>query len=1553
MAELVSSAHARCFFAFESLIRALKQPARDFQDHISPRDVQNEFDKYTIWAGNVGAAHSGKRYEISLDYRLREASFLREQVSKLLSTLEEKVSTAAGLIRGERKPFEEEQTEESDSEVSISSDLGVEQEEGATEFEDSPWEISSDSSNGDGSSLQHWQTHQKPDEPRVPCRSPSKTTARSELSVGCSPILELPRLVESIKFTITCLYRLPIRRPAPLDRIKHRTSIDSAVYQHFDVLYVKDKFPNLQLQAATRLGKMITRRRQILHYREAHKQSLDVARVQPKIAAVSEAPPTSSIIEGGSKVTVEDRGSQATPSRLVLSQAASSHFTLRSKATTVRPGELKLLISKDHMDTLFAPSVAESKSSMASSYAGKTIRISVPSRPKNDDGQELEQFECPYCLLTKNVSNDRRWKKHVLEDLQPYVCTYGDCELYDHFFESRDAWFKHEAQQHRTKWSCNVDGHMEYDSEGHFLLHMRTDHDQNFDEAQFSLVKSMFRRPTNSLEGTCNLCDRPSKNLRSHLSRHLQQIAIFALPRVNETAGSGQAERDSRSSRYKKDNLDNGESSGSSSSSTDVLRDDQPVPNHSTSDTFDVEDDYNEGENIPDTITDQGWDDITDKFTKARERTFRLLRILVLEMNDESRNKMVALIKRLKVEPIVIMSDETSTADALQNHAESDAIIIGDAFGSSALNATIRQIRDVTDAPIVVIHESASTLGPIPNISDWTELYEPSQGDIEEALGSFCQWAPAPPHWRPATSNHMDRLSGAGTFTTGTMRLLRYEEDGRLTIASFDDAIPLYAILSHTWGPDAEEMTFADLIKGGGKDKPGYKKIRFCGEQAQQDGLQYFWVDTCCIDKTDKAELSLAVRSMFRWYQNATKCYVYLSDVSTKDKKAADSSTEFTWEPAFRSSRWFTRGWTLQELLAPSVVEFFSQEWERLGDKTSLKLLIQKVTSIPHEALDGAPLSQFSVAERLRWKGERQTKREEDSWYSLLGIFDVEIEPAYSEGAANAFKRLKDEINKLQTCIRDIGCIDPSDDKKRIEDTKGGLLADSYRWVLDNATFQQWQQEPNSRLLWVKGDPGKGKTMLLCGIIDELQSSMPKTALLSYFFCQATDSRINNATAVLRGLLYMLVKQQPSLIFHVRKRHDHAGKALFEGPNAWVALTEIFVDVLRDPNLSTTYLIIDALDECAKDRTKLLEFVAQQSSTFNRVKWVVSSRNWPEIEAQLERAGQKVKLSLELNAKSVAAAVNVFIQQKVYQLAEEKRYKTEVRHAVLQHLRSNANDTFLWVALVCQDLKTTLKWNVVKRLALFPPGLNSLYERMIDQISESDSAKICRQVLASTTILYRPVTISELVALVEQLEDLDDLESVRKIIGLCGSFLTLWEDTVYFVHQSAKDFLLTTAFDKIFPHGTKDVHRAIFLKSLALLSRTLHRDMYSLKEPGCPIENAKPLDLDPLAASRYSCVYWIDHLCDSKPASRANSGSGLQVSGVVDSFLRTKYLYWLEGLSLCKSIGKGVVSMEKLWSLVQVRHTRSTCLWFDLDANASRRYMTIIDLLSLFRTHCG
>jgi hypothetical protein len=767
------------------------------------------------------------------------------------------------------------------------------------------------------------------------------------------------------------------------------------------------------------------------------------------------------------------------------------------------------------------------------------------------------------------------------------------------------------------------------------------------------------------------------------------------------------------------------------------------------------------------------------------------------------------------------------------------------------------------------------------------------------------------------------------------MRLLERSDDGELSLTKDyigDNKVPTYAILSHTW-QDGQEVTFDDWTKGNAKRKAGYKKIQFCAQQAKRDGVYHFWVDTCCINKADPVELQDAINSMFRWYKGSAKCYVYLSDVSTTKQEGGRGDSELTWEPTFRASRWFTRGWTLQELLAPLSVEFFSQEGEHLGDKQSLEQYIKEITDIPISALRGAELQGFRVDKRLLWAKNRQTTRKEDKAYCLLGLFGIFMPLIYGEGEEHAFKRLLDEIYKPRNslsqrqhsglmskedkeCVKNLRLTDPSHDKSRIEETKGGLLKDAYRWVLHHDDFQEWRDSEHGQLLWIKGDPGKGKTMLLCGIIDELRNSMAKTNLLSYFFCQATDSRINNSTAILRGLLYMLVSQQSSLVSYIRDKYDHAGGALFKDANTWAALTEIFTNMLQDPALDNAYLIVDALDECITDLPKLLNFVAKQSSASSRVKWLVSSRNWPEIEERLERAGHKVRLSLELNAEAVSTAVTVFIEQKVSRLAKQKKYDEQTQDAIQEHLALNANNTFLWVALVCQNLETTSKRHVLKKLDMFPPGLDSLYERMMQQINNlEDDAELCKQVLALITLVYRPITLQELAVLLEDIGD--DSESIQEIISLCGSFLTLREETVYFVHQSAKDFILSQVAKEVFPSGKEDVHHIICARSLDVISRTLQRDMYGLKALAYPIGAVKQPDPDPLAASGYSCIYWIDHLCDSNLKSSASKS--LQDGGIVDVFLKKKYLYWLEGLSLCKSMPKGIVSMTNLWSLVQVR----------------------------------
>jgi hypothetical protein len=243
------------------------------------------------------------------------------------------------------------------------------------------------------------------------------------------------------------------------------------------------------------------------------------------------------------------------------------------------------------------------------------------------------------------------------------------------------------------------------------------------------------------------------------------------------------------------------------------------------------------------------------------------------------------------------------------------------------------------------------------------------------------------------------------------MRLLTWDNQNvPILTDNRDENLPPYAILSHTWGSEQDEVTFADIQTRQGSSKAGYNKIRFSGEQARRHKIEHFWVDTCCINKDRPNELAEAITSMFRWYKNSTKCYVYLSDVSVLEVEEV-GNTQSMWEADFRRSRWFTRGWTLQELLAPTNVEFFSKEGEFLGTKQTLAQVIHEVTTIPLTAIRGASLSQFEIDEKIRWTKGRKTTKREDGAYCLLGIFNVFMPLIYGEGD-NAYRRLRQGINE-------------------------------------------------------------------------------------------------------------------------------------------------------------------------------------------------------------------------------------------------------------------------------------------------------------------------------------------------------------------------------------------------------------------------------------------------------------------------------------------------------------------------------------------------------------
>jgi hypothetical protein len=476
------------------------------------------------------------------------------------------------------------------------------------------------------------------------------------------------------------------------------------------------------------------------------------------------------------------------------------------------------------------------------------------------------------------------------------------------------------------------------------------------------------------------------------------------------------------------------------------------------------------------------------------------------------------------------------------------------------------------------------------------------------------------------------------------MRLLELQPDGSFTLTKdYLIDIPEYAILSHTWGAEGEEITYQDLIGGDYKDKPGYEKLQFCGHQAAVDGIQYFWVDTCCIDKSNSTELYEAINSMFRWYRNAKKCYAFLPDISLERSGEA-------WELEYRANRWFTRGWTLQELVAPKTVEFFSIEGCLFGDKQSLEQQIHEITGIPIKALQGTPLNQFSIDERMRWAAYRNTTRREDKAYCLLGIFEIYMPLIYGE-EHHAMTRLQKEISQLSK----VGVFASDQDRQRHYRMTDWLSTLDFpaqhsdfisrrqpgtgQWFLDTPKFNDWIHTPRGTL-FCPGIPGAGKTMMATLTIDHL-IKIGNNIGLAYIFCNYKAHDEQNIINLLSAILKQLVQEQPAISEPLTQLYErHSSR------RTRPALEDI-VTILKGvtKSLSATYIVIDGLDECSDrfgTRSQLLRKL-RELQLESDVRLLVTSRFVQDIENEF-------KLMPKLEVRASDADVKRYVDSQMDRL---------------------------------------------------------------------------------------------------------------------------------------------------------------------------------------------------------------------------------------------------------------------------------------------------------------
>lgn len=504
--------------------------------------------------------------------------------------------------------------------------------------------------------------------------------------------------------------------------------------------------------------------------------------------------------------------------------------------------------------------------------------------------------------------------------------------------------------------------------------------------------------------------------------------------------------------------------------------------------------------------------------------------------------------------------------------------------------------------------------------------------------------------------------------------------------------------------------------------------------------------------------------------------------------------------------------------------------------------------------------------------------------------------------------------------LKKLRVTNPSDDKRRIEHAKGDLLDDCYQWVLHHEAFQRWGDDDNGRLLWIRGDPGKGKTMLICGIINHLEQELTSDDTIAYFFCQATDSSTNTAQTVVRGLVYGLLRRHLSLTKKILEMYGDAGDNLYEDANSWTALCKMLETLLKEVGPQTTSLLIDGLDECRTGRSDLLKLVVRLSQSGVRI--LVSSRNWPDIEQGLSSFPEKLSVRLELNADAISAAVGSFIDQKVKNLARQKGFDQAIQTSIAEYMHLNANDTFLWVALVCHDLSDNMvrKWQIQKKLESFPSGLSELYERMAQDIIKSQDVELCQQVLGLMSLAYRPIRLMELLSLVEDPAMFPpDTDYLQEIVELCGSFLVVKDGTIYFVHQSSQDFVRDRFSSALLPHDMCTTHGIIARQAIKAMSGVLEEDIYKLSKPGIHINDIAVPHIDPLAPVKYACLHWADHVAE------AVNGAGddmlamnrihlelFQNGGSIEGFLMKHLIHWFECLSLLRAAHSGITALANL-----------------------------------------
>ena len=804
----------------------------------------------------------------------------------------------------------------------------------------------------------------------------------------------------------------------------------------------------------------------------------------------------------------------------------------------------------------------------------------------------------------------------------------------------------------------------------------------------------------------------------------------------------------------------------------------------------------------------------------------------------------------------------------------------------------------------------------------------------------------------------MVRLNGVRV-----MRLLRIEDNGSFTLTENfvkEEEIPKYAVLSHRWLADREEVNFDDMRDGAARKKAsGYKKIQFCHQQAVKDGLQYIWVDTCCINKSSSQELQEAITTMFEWYQNSSRCYVYLMDVSA-DEDAADDTADGAvvsqpWGTAFCKSSWFTRGWTLQELLAPTNVMFFSREGKRLGSKTTLQRWIHEITAIPYRALQGEPLSTFSIAERLSWAKSRRTTRKEDKAYSLHGIFNVFMLSNYGEGDY-AWVRLQELLEKKypdsphldharsNLPVASAAAFNSAANQEKAEclpGTRVQLLSDIAAWA-DGAD--------DKSVFWLDGAAGTGKSTIARSVARDCYD---RGRLGGSFFFTRGGGDCGHADKLVTTLAAQLLDNIPGVREHICKA------VLAHHTISQVGLRDQWEQLITGP-LSrlepgscppTIVLVLDALDECGSDmhiRMIMRYLTLARNLSTARLRIFVTSRPDTAMRCGFQDIPQAERQEFvlhEIDRLLVDRDLTIFYENRLTTIRLERSLSCDwPGSTAIARLVKIAGGLFIWASAACRYVgagKHAPRQRLKKLIDGHDPDngpqtqLDQIYLTVLrdsiqqdydDEKEREEFLENLGKVVGSLITLRSPLSKHCLANLLHIKADL----LTETLADLHPIFLIPQDgnDDIRLHHATIRDFVLdkSRCRDLDFSIDGREAHRTLAENCVRLMSRMLKRNICDLESPSTSVHDISSIRIDHCIPTdlKYACIHWAEHLRQSGSTPRDHDNT--------HCFLQKHFLHWLEVLSIIRESARVAAIIRMYQSLLQVsssRLSKTSCAFAD------------------------